>query len=43
MHNLRICVDDANYEGAVSCEIPSSNIVLLSKVDQVIMLDNQNY
>jgi hypothetical protein len=40
MHNLRVCVDDANYEGAVSTEIPSSNLVLISKIDQVMMIDN---
>lgn len=43
MHNLRVCVDDANYEGARAVEIASSNLVLLSKIDQVIMLDNQNF
>ena len=43
MHNLRVCVDDFNYEGSKAIELPSSNLVLISKIDQVIMLDNQYF
>ena len=43
MHNLRVCVDDFNYEGSKAIELASSNLVLISKIDQVIMLDNQYF
>jgi hypothetical protein len=43
MHNLRVCLDDNNYEGAKSLEIATSNLMLVSKIDQVVMYDNENY
>jgi hypothetical protein len=38
-----VCVDDFNYEGSKAIELPSANLVLISKIDQVIMLDNQYF
>jgi hypothetical protein len=43
MHNLRVCLDDNNYEGSKSLEIVTSNLVLVSKTDQVVMYDNEYY
>jgi hypothetical protein len=43
MHNLRVCVDDGIFEGSKSVECPKSNMVLISKIDQVLMFDNQNF
>ena len=43
MHNLRACVDDGVWEGSQAVEIPKSNLVLISQVDQVIMFDNQDF
>jgi hypothetical protein len=37
MHNLRVCVDDSNYEGSKALEIVSSNLFLVSKIDQVFI------
>jgi hypothetical protein len=39
MHNLRVCVDDQNFDGSKGLEIISSNIVLVTKVDKVLMYD----
>jgi hypothetical protein len=43
MHNLRVCVNADNYEGAKSLEIASSNMVLVSQIDKVITYDNETY
>jgi hypothetical protein len=43
MHNLRVCLDDSNYEGSKSLEIATSNLVLVSKIDEVVMYDNEYY
>ena len=42
-HNLRVCVDDRNFEGANAVEIASSNLVLVSCIDKVIMVDNTDF
>jgi hypothetical protein len=39
MHNLRVCVDDQNFEGSKAIEIITSNIILVTKVDKVLMYD----
>ena len=33
MHNLRVCVDDQNFEGSKAIEILTSNLILVTKVD----------
>jgi hypothetical protein len=43
MHNLRVCVDSQNFAGAKAIEIQSSNIFLVTKVDQVLIYDSDNY
>jgi len=39
MHNLRVCVDDQNFEGSKAIEILSSNLILVTKIDEVLMYD----
>lgn len=43
MHNLRVCVNNDNFEGCKTVEFPSSNLVLISKKDKVITYDNENF
>jgi hypothetical protein len=43
MHNLRVCVDDNNYAGSRAVEITNSKLVLVTKVDQIILIDSQTY
>lgn len=43
MHNLRVCVNNENFEGAKTLEFPQSNLVLISMKDKVITFDNENY
>ena len=43
MHNLRVCVNENNFEGSQALEMPSSNYILVSDVNQVLILDNENY
>jgi hypothetical protein len=43
MHNLRICVDDQSLEGAKALEIVSSNLFLVSKIDQVLIYDSLTF
>lgn len=35
MHNLRVCVEGDNFEGSKAIEVVSSNLFLVSKIDQV--------
>ena len=30
MHNLRVCVNDNNFEGSIALEMPLSNFILVS-------------
>lgn len=43
MHNLRVCLDANNYEGSKALEIETSNLILVSKIDEVILYDNEEY
>ena len=43
MHNLRVCVDDQDYSGSKGIEIISSNLTLVSKVNELILLDSRSY
>ena len=43
MHNLRVCVDSQSLEGAKALEIVSSNLFLVSKVDQVLIYDSNTF
>lgn len=43
MHNLRVCVNDNNFEGSKAIEMPSSSIILVSNVNEVLLFDNENY
>lgn len=43
MHNLRVCVNDKNFEGAKAVELPKSNLFLVSDISEVLMIDSSNY
>ena len=43
MHNLRVCVDDKDFSGSKAIEFPSSDLFLVTKVDQVLIYDNSSY
>jgi hypothetical protein len=43
MHNLRVCINNENFEGSKSIEFPQSNLVLISMKDKVITYDNETY
>lgn len=39
MHNFRICIDDSNFEGQKALEIASSNMVLVSLKNRIILFN----
>ena len=43
MHNLRVCINNENFEGSKTLEFPQSNLVLISMKDKVITYDNETY
>jgi hypothetical protein len=43
LHNLRVQVNDGNFEGSKSIEIVSSNLICVSHIDKVLILDNETY
>lgn len=43
MHNLRVCVDSQNFAGSKAVEFELSGLFLVSKIDQVLLYDNNTY
>jgi hypothetical protein len=43
MHNLRVCVNEKNFEGSKAVEMPLANFLLVSMVSEVLIIDNINY
>lgn len=43
LHDLRVCINASNFEGAKAVEIVSSGLFLISKVDEIIVYDNETY
>jgi hypothetical protein len=43
MHNIMVCVDDQNFEGCKAIEITTSNIILVTKIDRVLMYDCDSF
>ena len=39
MHNFRVTVDSTNFESQIALEISSSNIVLVSLTDKILIFD----
>ena len=39
MHNFRVTVDATNFESQIALEISSSNIVLVSLINKIILFD----
>jgi hypothetical protein len=42
-HDLRVCINAHNFDGAKAVEIVSSGLFLISKIDEIIMYDNETY
>ena len=42
-HNMKVCVDDSNYEGGISIVLPKAGKFLVAKIDQVLIYDNQTF
>jgi hypothetical protein len=40
---LRVCINASNFEGAKALEIISSGLFLISRVDEIIVYDNDIY
>lgn len=43
MHNLKVCVNAENFEGSRAVEIASSDMFLVTKVDQILMFDSTSF
>lgn len=43
MHNLRVCVNENNFEGAKAVELSRSNFFLVSNISEVLIIDSSNY
>jgi hypothetical protein len=43
LHDLRVCINAADFEGAKALEIISSGLFLITQVDEIIIYDNDNY
>jgi hypothetical protein len=43
LHDLRVCINASNFDGAKAVEIVSSGLFLISKIDEIIMYDNETY
>lgn len=43
MHNLKVCVQSENLEGAIAIELTKHKVFLVSKIDKVMMFDSENF
>lgn len=43
MHNLKVCVNSENFEGAKAMEIVTMNTFLVTQIDKVLMFDSETY
>lgn len=43
MHFLRVLLCSDSFEGAFGIELPELNMILVSNIDKVLVLDNANY
>jgi hypothetical protein len=43
MHNLRVCVDDQNFEGSKATEVQTSNLILVTKIDQILIYNSKTF
>lgn len=43
MHNLKVCVNDDNFEGAKGIELIKMNTFLITKIDKVMMFDSDTF
>ena len=42
-HNLKVCIDDENFEGSTGLALPKHDIFLISKVDKMLIYDSITY
>ena len=43
MHNLRVQVNNINFEGSKAIEIPSMEIIVATNVDHLLMFENKSF
>ena len=43
MHNLKVCVNDDNFEGSKGLELIKMNTFLITKIDKVLMFDSDTF
>lgn len=43
MHNLRVQVNDTNFEGSKAIEIASMDIIVASNIDHLLMFENKTF
>lgn len=43
MHNLKVCVQNENMEGAIAIELTKFKVFLVSKFDKVMIYDSENF
>ena len=43
MHNLKVCVQNQNLEGAIAVELTKLKVFLVSKIDKVVMYDSESF
>lgn len=42
-HNLKVCVDDENFENSKGLALPKLNLFLVSRVSDVLIYDSKTY
>lgn len=43
LHDLRVCINASNFEGAKAVEIISSGLFLVSNIFEITIYDNETY
>ena len=43
MHNIRVCLNDGNFEGSKAIELISMNTFLVTQIDKVLMYDSDTF
>jgi hypothetical protein len=43
MHNLKVCVNDTNFEGSKALELPNSNTILVTNIDKVLIFEMESF
>lgn len=43
MHNLKVCINNKDMEGAFACLFDKYNCMLVAKIDEVFIFDSHSY